>query len=89
MSEFVKLVNEMREVAENDVCIIDAATFNDSHLADTRVRQMLRQAADIIDRLNEVMNGKFDGDILEVCGLGDVYKLDSVMAMYNYVLKGE
>ena len=50
---------------------------------------MLRQAADIIDRLNEVMNGKFDGDILEVYGLGDVYKLDSVMAMYNYVLKGE
>ena len=88
-NEHVFTAQEMLDVAENEVYIIDAATFKDCHLADTRVRQMLRQAADIIDRLNEVMNGKFDGDILEVYGLGDVYKLDSVMAMYNYVLKGE
>ena len=88
-NEHVFTAQEMLDVAENEVCIIDAATFKDCHLADTRVRQMLRQAADIIDRLNEVMNGKFDGDILEVYGLGDVYKVDSVMDMNNYVLNGE
>ena len=48
-NEHVFTAQEMLDVAENEVCIIDAATFKDCHLADTRVRQMLRQAARIIE----------------------------------------
>ena len=49
MSKKLWTAQEMLDVAENEVCIIDAATFKDCHLADTRVRQMLRQAARIIE----------------------------------------
>ena len=49
MSKKLWTAQEMLDVAENEVCIIDAATFKDCHLSDTRVRQMLRQAARIIE----------------------------------------
>ena len=48
-NEHVFTAQEMLDVAENEVYIIDAATFKDCHLADTRVRQMLRLAARIIE----------------------------------------
>ena len=48
-NEHVFTAQEMLDVAENEVYIIDAATFKDCHLADTRVRQMLRKAARIIE----------------------------------------
>ena len=46
--EPVFTAQDLLDVADNEVVIIDAATFKDCHLADTRIRQMLRQAARII-----------------------------------------
>lgn len=53
-NEHVFTAQEMLDVAENEVCIIDAATFKDCHLADTRVRQMLRQSARMIDEDSKI-----------------------------------
>ena len=53
------------------------------------IRAALLAYAAMVERCEEVMNGKYDCEMRDVWGVGDVYTSDTVMSMQNYILKGE